>query len=68
MQALFFSHLFGYRPVVLETVVALPGMVAGKFQHLKSLRKIQSDHGWIPKLLDEAENERMHLVTFIKVA
>jgi len=43
-------------------------MVAGALQHLKALRKMQSDHGWIRKLLDEAENERMHLMTFIEIA
>jgi len=25
------------------------------------------DHGWIHTLLEEAENERMHLLTFIKL-
>ena len=29
---------------------------------------MQSDNGWIRKLLDEAENERMHLMTFIEIA
>jgi len=36
--------------------------------HLKSLRKMQDDKGWIKILLDEAANERMHLMTFIKIA
>jgi len=36
--------------------------------HLKSLRKMEDDRGWIKTLLDEAENERMHLMTFIHVA
>ena len=43
-------------------------MVAGMLIHLKSLRKMQDDNGWIKTLLDEAENERMHLMTFIKIA
>ena len=43
-------------------------MVAGMLIHLKSLRKIEDDRGWIKTLLDEAENERMHLMTFIHVA
>jgi threonyl-tRNA synthetase len=25
------------------------------------------DHGWIHTLLEEAENERMHLLTFIRL-
>src|SRR5664279_3829735 len=29
---------------------------------------MESDHGWIHTLLDEAENERMHLMTFIQIA
>ena len=29
---------------------------------------MQDDKGWIKTLLDEAENERMHLMTFIHVA
>jgi ubiquinol oxidase len=36
--------------------------------HLKSLRKMEDDKGWIKLLLEEAENERMHLMTFIQVA
>jgi len=36
--------------------------------HLKSLRKMKDDKGWIKILLDEAANERMHLMTFIKIA
>lgn len=29
---------------------------------------MKSDHGWIRILLEEAENERMHLMTFIHIA
>ena len=64
----FFSHRYGHRAVVLETVAAVPGMVGATLIHLKSLRRMADDHGWIRTLLDEAENERMHLMTFIKVA
>ena len=28
---------------------------------------MEDDHGWIRVLLDEAENERMHLMTFIHI-
>jgi ubiquinol oxidase len=65
---LFFRHRYGHRAVVLETVAAVPGMVGGMLNHLQSLRRIQSDRGWIKILLDEAENERAHLMTFINVA
>jgi ubiquinol oxidase len=64
----FFSKRYGHRAVVLETVAAVPGMVGGLLQHLKSLRHIREDEGWIRELLDEAENERMHLMTFIHIA
>lgn len=64
----FFARRYGHRAVVLETVAAVPGMVAGAMQHLRSLRRMESDHGWIRTLLDEAENERMHLMTFIHIA
>ncbi len=64
----FFAKRYGHRAIVLETVAAVPGMVAGALQHLRSLRLMTDDHGWIRTLLDEAENERMHLMTFIHIA
>lgn len=64
----FFAKRYGHRAVVLETVAAVPGMVGGLLQHLKALRHIRDDQGWIRELLDEAENERMHLMTFIQIA
>ena len=65
---IFFKKRYGHRAVVLETVAAVPGMVGGLLQHLRCLRLMIDDHGWIRILLDEAENERMHLMTFIKIA
>ena len=64
----FFAKRYGHRAVVLETVAAVPGMVGGLLQHLSALRHIRDDKGWIRVLLDEAENERMHLMTFIEIA
>lgn len=64
----FFAHRYGHRAVVLETVAAVPGMVGGTLQHLRALRRMTSDQGWIRTLLNEAENERMHLMTFIEIA
>ena len=64
----FFAGRYGHRAVVLETVAAVPGMVGGLLQHLKALRHIRDDEGWIRELLDEAENERMHLMTFVQIA
>ncbi|MEL7032308.1 MAG: alternative oxidase [Pseudomonadota bacterium] len=65
---LFFRKRYGHRAVVLETVAAVPGMVAGLLQHLRAIRRMRDDQGWVKELLDEAENERMHLMTFIQVA
>ena len=53
----FFAKRYGHRAVVLETVAAVPGMVAGALRHLRALRRMEDDHGWIRVLLDEAENE-----------
>jgi len=64
----FFARRYGHRAVVLETVAAVPGMVGGALQHLRALRRMESDGGWIRTLLEEAENERMHLMTFIHIA
>lgn len=64
----FFAGRYGNRAVVLETVAAVPGMVGGALQHLRSLRRMKDDDGWIQTLLEEAENERMHLLTFIQIA
>ncbi len=64
----FFAKRYGHRAVVLETVAAVPGMVAGSLRHLRALRRMESDHGWIRVLLEEAENERMHLMTFIQIS
>lgn len=65
----FFAKRYGHRAVVLETIAGVPGMVAGMWNHLRSLRKMEpDDRGWIKTLLEEAENERMHLMIFIEIA
>lgn len=65
----FFRKRYGHRAVVLETVAAVPGMVGGMWTHLRSLRKLRPGYGpLIRTLLAEAENERMHLMTFIEIA
>ncbi|KAF9190912.1 inducible alternative oxidase 2 [Haplosporangium sp. Z 767] len=65
---LFFRKKYIHRVVALETVAAVPGMVAGMLRHLRSLRRCSHDGGWISHLLHEAENERMHLLTWMRVA
>ncbi|MFP6773414.1 MAG: alternative oxidase [Alphaproteobacteria bacterium] len=64
----FFARRYGHLAVVLETVAAVPGMVGGLLRHLQALRHIRDDQGWISELLAEAENERMHLMTFVQIA
>ena len=64
----FFAKRYGHRAIVLETVAAVPGMVGATINHLNCLRRMCDDKGWIRTLMDEAENERMHLMTFIEVA
>ncbi|KAJ7521337.1 hypothetical protein O6H91_19G048500 [Diphasiastrum complanatum] len=65
---IFFQKRYGCRAMMLETVAAVPGMVGGMLLHLKSLRRFEQSGGWIKALLEEAENERMHLMTFMEVA
>ena len=64
----FFKKRYGHRAVVLETVAAVPGMVAGMLIHLKSLRKMEDDRGWIKTLLDEAENENKRKLQEVRVS
>jgi ubiquinol oxidase len=64
----FFAKRYGHRAVVLETVAAVPGMVGAMATHLRCLRRLEDDEGWIRRLMDEAENERMHLMTFVEIA
>ena len=55
------------RIVFLETVAGVPGSIAAVIRHLASLRRMQRDGGWIHTLLEEAENERMHLLTALQL-
>ncbi|XP_042492554.1 ubiquinol oxidase, mitochondrial-like [Macadamia integrifolia] len=63
----FFQRRYGCRAMMLETVAAVPGMVGGMLLHLRSLRKFQQTGGWVKALLEEAENERMHLMTMVEL-
>lgn len=55
------------RIIFLETVAGVPGSIGATLRHLSSLRKMKRDHGWIHTLLEEAENERMHLLTALEL-
>ena len=56
------------RFIFLETVAGVPGMMGGMIRHFHSLRRMKRDNGWIETLLEDAYNERMHLLTFLKMA
>lgn len=56
-----------WRLIVLESFAGVPGFMAAMFRHFRSLRCLQRDHGWIHTLLEEAENERMHLLVCMSV-
>jgi len=55
------------RIIFLESVAGIPGTIGATLRHLASLRRLKRDHGWIHTMLEEAENERMHLLTAIKL-
>lgn len=56
-----------WRLLILESIAGVPGFVAAGFRHFRSLRTLNRDHGWIATLLEEAENERMHLLVCLKM-
>ncbi|KQJ84390.1 ubiquinol oxidase 1b, mitochondrial [Brachypodium distachyon] len=64
---LFFQRRHASHALLLETVAAVPPMVGGMLLHLRSLRRFEHSGGWIRALMEEAENERMHLMTFLEV-
>lgn len=51
-----------------ETIAGVPGLVAAACRHLQSLRVMRRDKGWIRTLLEDAENERMHLLCAMQLA
>lgn len=62
-----FQKNYARRALVIETVAAVPGMMAGAFLHYRCLRRFIDDKGWIEALIQESQNERMHLMTFLEV-
>ena len=55
------------RVIYLETIAAVPGMVAAIIRHFSSLRNMTPDGGLLQMFLEEANNERMHLLTFVRL-
>eukprot|EP00934_Nitzschia_sp_Nitz4_P007996 Nitzschia sp. Nitz4//scaffold11_size288233//140442//141975//NITZ4_000772-RA/size288233-snap-gene-0.23-mRNA-1//1//CDS//3329534068//7986//frame0 len=56
-----------HRVIYLETIAAVPGMVAAIVRHFRSLRNMKADGGYMQLFLEEANNERMHLLTFVRM-
>lgn len=56
-----------WRVLFLESIAGVPGMVSACLRHFRSLKNLERDHGWIHTLLEEAENERMHLLIAMKM-
>ncbi|XP_020617067.1 alternative oxidase, mitochondrial-like [Orbicella faveolata] len=55
------------RIIMLETIAGVPGMIGAMTRHFHALRRLTRDNGWIHTLLEEAENERMHLMTALEM-
>lgn len=64
----FFKKRYGHRAVVLETVAAIPGTVAAFHHQFNSLRRVEANDPRIRAMMDEAENERMHLMIFAEIS
>ena len=67
IAAVFFGRRYGDRVVILETIAAVPGMLAASHLHLKCLRRMLDDRGWVRVFMDEAENQRAHLMAFVAI-
>ena len=63
-----FGRRYGGRVIVVETIAAVPPMVAATLLHLKCLRLLIDDRGWVRTFMDEAENQRAHLMSFVAAA
>lgn len=58
---------YRHRTIVLETIAAVPGMVSATLLHLRCLRRMTDDRGWIRTLMNEAETQRVHLMVFVSL-
>ena len=47
------------RFVFLESVAGVPGMVGGVLRHLRSMRKLKRDNGWLVPVM----NEKIEILT-----
>jgi len=51
-----------FRLILLESVAGVPPFIMGGYRHFRSLRNMSYDGGRIFTHMEEAENERMHLI------
>ncbi len=65
LPAKLFGRRYRNRTVVLETIAAVPGMVSATLLHLRCLRRMTDDRGWVRTLMNEAETQRAHLMVFV---
>jgi ubiquinol oxidase len=62
-----FGRRYGGSVIVVETIAAVPPMVAATLLHLKCLRRMIDDRGWVRTFMDEAETQRAHLMAFVSI-
>ena len=53
--------------IYLETIAGVPSTSAALLRHISSISRLKKDHGWIHSLIEEAENERVHLLTALEM-
>lgn len=56
-----------FRLIVLASISGIPSFISSFCRYFRSLRTLSRDYGWIPCLLEEAENERMHLLICLRM-
>ncbi|KAJ3105334.1 hypothetical protein HDU97_008231 [Phlyctochytrium planicorne] len=61
------SNSWFRRFIFLETLSSVPGFMGSMIRHIRSLKSLQDDKGWIPTLLDDTENHRAHLMSWMMV-
>ena len=62
-----FAKYFIYYLLFLETFARSSSAAASQWIHLKCLQKVKYDRDWIKILTNQAENERIHLITIIEI-
>lgn len=61
------EHSMQMRLILLESIAGIPPFIMSGYRHFRSLRNLSYDGGRIYTHLEEAENERMHLVSCMQM-